>query len=165
MIMIGLMISQEPVVICPSQLSSRSPKGTLEPPEPSLATRRVVRIRTWNECENDLMMYHLKICIPTNSNILKTPWMDTKPLQSRPISALLSPGYNCCSLSLSPGTAVHCTAVLVTQHFTISLMPSENWDESLALLSGVHCIAYCIVWNISNLEYWTIHSMLATILQ
>ena len=44
-IMIGFMISQQPVVICPSQLSSSEPNGTRDPSEPSLARKNVVRIK------------------------------------------------------------------------------------------------------------------------
>ena len=45
MIMIGFIISQQPVVICPSQLSSSDPNGTREPSEPRRARKNVVRTR------------------------------------------------------------------------------------------------------------------------
>ena len=44
-IMIGFIINQQPVVICPSQLSSEEPNGIRDPSEPSLARKNVVRIK------------------------------------------------------------------------------------------------------------------------
>ena len=44
-IMIGFIINQPPVVICPSQLSSEEPNGTRAPSEPSLARKNVVTMR------------------------------------------------------------------------------------------------------------------------